>query len=196
MMNEGNNSDEWRGSPWRIAVWGVAALLLLLPLVAMQFTGEVVWGATDFIVFGAMLATACGTFELAARMTGNIVYRAAVGVAVAAAFLLVWVNLAVGFLGSERNPANLMFGGVLAIAIVGSIIARFQPAGMAKAMYATAAAQGLVGVIGLAAGLGSAGYDGIYEVVMGTSLFAALWLASAWLFGKAGANSSLAAAAN
>ena len=41
-----------------------------------------------------MLAAACGTFELAARMAGNTLYRAAVGVAIAA-FILVWINLAV-----------------------------------------------------------------------------------------------------
>src|SRR5688572_14590172 len=114
----------WRGSRWRIALWGTAALILLLPLVAMQFTHEVVWDETDFIVFGAMLAVACGTFELAARMTGNILYRAGVGVAVAAAFILVWINLAVGIIGSEDNPANLMYGGVLAVAIAGAKIGR------------------------------------------------------------------------
>ena len=75
--------------------------LLLLPLVAMQFTNEVNWDETDFIVFGAMLAAACGTYELAARMTGNTAYRAAVSVAVAAAFLLIWINLAVGIIGAR-----------------------------------------------------------------------------------------------
>lgn len=174
-----------RGSRWRIAGWGIAASLLLLPFLAMQVTYDVSWGAADFIVFGAMLAVAGGTFELAARMTANGPYRGAAGVAVAAAFLLIWVNLAVGFLGSEDNPANLMFFGVLTVAIIGSIIARFQPAGMAKAMTATAAAQALVGVIALAAGLGSAGPDGLYEAVMGSGFFAALWLLSAWLFSKA-----------
>ena len=39
-------------------------------------------------------------------MTGNSAYRAAVGVAIAAAFILVWMNLAVGIIGSEDNPAN------------------------------------------------------------------------------------------
>jgi len=193
MTKEAKNGGEWRDRPWRIAVWGVAALLLVLPLVAMQFTDEVAWNGADFIVFGTMLAVAYGIFELTARMTGSITYRAAVGVAVATAFLLIWVNLAVGFLGNEDNSANLMFGGVLATTIVGSIIARFWPADMAKAMYATTAAQVLAGVIALAAGLGSGGSDGLYEVVMGTSLFATLWLVSARLFRKAGVSAALAA---
>jgi hypothetical protein len=86
---------------------------LLLPWLAMQFTDEVAWDETDFIVFGAMLAGACGAWELAARMTGSTAYRAAVGVAVMSAFILVWMNLAVGMIGSEDNPANPMHAGPL-----------------------------------------------------------------------------------
>ena len=183
-----------RGSPWRIAVWGTAAVILLLPLIAMQFTDEVVWDETDFIDFGAMLAVACGAFELAARMTGNILYRAAVGVAVAAAFILVWINLAVGIIGSEDNPANLMYGGVLAVAIIGAVIGRFQPVGMARALAATALAQASVGVIALTAGFGSTAPSFPDAIVFLTGFFAALWLISAWLFRKAAREQTSASA--
>jgi hypothetical protein len=81
----------------------------------MQVTDEVDWSVADFAVFGAMLTAAGGTYDLAARMTGNTAYRAAVGVAIAAVFILVWMNLAVGIIGTEDNPANLMHGGVLAV---------------------------------------------------------------------------------
>jgi len=141
MAGNTENGGGQRGGRWRIAVWGTAAFLLLLPLVAMQFTDEVNWDETDFTVVGVMLAVACGTCELAARMTGNTAYRAAVGVAIAAAFILVWMNLAVDIIGNEDNPANLMYGGVLAIGIIGALIARFQPHGMARALVATALAR-------------------------------------------------------
>ena len=131
------SGNGWRGSYWRIAAWSAAALLLLLPLVAMQFTDEVNWTAADFVVFGAMLACAGGAFELAARMTRNTAYRAAVGVALAAAFLLVWTNGAVGIIGSEDNPANLMFGGVLAVGLVGAAVVA-AVAGMGYIFVATA----------------------------------------------------------
>jgi hypothetical protein len=76
-------------------------------------------------------------------------YRAAVGVALTIAFLLAWVNLAVGIIGSEDNPANLLYIGVLAVGIISALIARFRPHGMARALFATALAQALVPVIAL-----------------------------------------------
>lgn len=175
---------------WRIAPWVIAALLLLLPLAAMLFTDEVKWDPSDFAVFGAMLLGACGAWELAARMTSNSAYQAAVGVALAAAFLLVWINLAVGIIGSEDNPANLMYGGVLVIAIIGALIARLQPLGMARALAATALAQASVAMIALIAGLGSTG-----PILFLAGFFATLWLLSAWLFRKAAQEKAPAGAA-
>jgi hypothetical protein len=171
--------------PWRAVGWGAAALILLHPLVARQFTDQVKWDAFDFVTMGALLTCAGLGIELAARTSARPTYRLASAVAISAAFLLIVVNLAVGFLGSEDNPANLMFFGVLVVALTGSSLARFRPVGMMKAMIAAAAAQVFVGLTALIAGLGSAGSHGIYEVALGTSLFATLWLVSAWLFRRA-----------
>jgi hypothetical protein len=195
MAGNAENGGGRRGRLWRIAPWVIAALILLLPLVAMQFTDEVVWDETDFAVIGAMLFGACGAYELAARMTGNIAYRAAVGVAVVAAFILIWINLAVGIIGSEDNPANLMYGGVLAVGILGALVVSFQPHGMARTMAATALAQALVGVIALIGGLGSTGANWPGAIVFLTGFFAALWLLSAWLFRKAAREPTSAGAA-
>ena len=184
MAGTRENGSGRRGSRWRIAVWGIAAFLLLLPLVAMQFTDEVNWDETDFAVMGAMLAVACGTYELAARMSGNGAYRAAVAVAVAAAFILIWMNLAVGIIGTEDNPLNLMYGGVLAVVVAGAVIARVQPHGMARALVAAALAQALVAVIAAIAGMGYPASPPL-EILGVNALFAALWLLSAWLFRKA-----------
>ena len=194
MASKAEHGGGLRGSRWRLALWGTAALLLLLPLVAMQFTKAVAWGLGDFLVMGAMLAGACGTFELAARMTGNWAYRAAAGVAIAAAFILVWLNLAVGIIGSEDNPANLMFGGVLAVGFVGAIIARFQPHGMARALFAAALAQALVGVIALIAKLGSTGPRWPLDVLALTGFFVGLFVGSALLFRRAARQQSPAGA--
>jgi hypothetical protein len=179
---------------WRIAAWGTAAALILLPLFAMQVTDEVVWDLADFAIAGALVVGVGITYELAARMTANSAHRAAVGIALAAAFILIWINFAVGIIGSEGNPANLMYGGVLGVGIVAAVIARFQPDGMARALVATALAQTLVAVVALATGLGSPG-SGLLEIMALNGFFAVLWLISAWLFRKAAREQTSAGAA-
>jgi hypothetical protein len=73
--------------------------ILLLPLVAMQFTREVNWSPADFGVVGALLLVACITFEfLARRVSGSSRY--AIGIAIVTVVVLVWLELAVGVFGS------------------------------------------------------------------------------------------------
>ena len=190
MTGNTENGGERPGNRWRIAPWAVAALILLLPLIAMQFTDEVVWDVTDFAVAGALLVGVGVTFELVARKMGSIAYRVAVGVALAAALLLVWVNLAVGLIGSEDELANLMYYGVLAVGLIGAFVARFQPRGMARALFATALAQMLVAAIALSAGLGSP-WSGPLEILLLNGFFAALFVGSALLFREAARTASV-----
>jgi hypothetical protein len=174
-----------RFSPWRIFGWGSAIGLILLPLIAMQFTSEVNWTLSDFIAAGLMIGLTGGALELAMRTSNNPWARAGAAVMILTCFLLVWVNLAVGFLGSEDNPANIMFLLVLGIAIGGSITTRLRPRAMVRTMLAAAIAQVSIAGIGLAAGWASPGWAGVYEVVMGSTLFGGLWLISAALFRNA-----------
>lgn len=173
-------SGGWKLFRW--VMWGGAAFLLLLPLVAMQFTAEVNWDETDFIVMGAMFGIACGTVELAMRASGNAAYRLGAIVAVGAGFLLVWINLAVGIIGSEDNVLNLVYAGVLMIAVIGSVIAAFEPAGMARALFATAAAQMVVTILALVWGWGAWEPPGAAGILALNAFFAALWLLSGGLF--------------
>ncbi len=118
-------------------------------------------------------------------MTGNTAYKSAVGLALATPFLLVWMIGAVGVLGREGDSADLMYTGVLAVGIIGAIIARFQPRGIARALFATALAQALVAVIALIAGMHQAPYSSVGEILSFNGFFVALFLGSAWLFRKA-----------
>ena len=68
--------------------------ILLIPLLAMQFTGEVNWTLMDFVVSGTLLFGTGLIFVLAARRFPN--HRVAIGVVVAAIFLWLWIELAVG----------------------------------------------------------------------------------------------------
>jgi len=166
------------------------AFILLIPLVAMQFTDEVVWDLSDFAFAGILLFGAGLTYELIARKASNIVYRAAVGVAVVTALLLVWVNGAVGIIGDGGNPTTLMYFGVLAVGIIGAIIARLEPRRMARALFATALAQTLVPVIALIIWnpqVNSWGAAGVFSVFLLNTFFVILFVGSALLFRRAGA---------
>lgn len=169
----------------RIAAWGGAAALMLVPLIAMQFTSEVAWDLADFIFLGTLLLGVGGAYEFLARKTGNTAYRVAAGLSLAGIFFLVWLNAAVGIIGTERNEANLMFGGVIAVGVIGAIVARFQAVGMARTLVAMGLAQILVAAIALIGGLGSTGPVWPNDVLGLTCVFTALWFASALLFRRA-----------
>ena len=176
MTANAERSGAWRGFPWRIAAWGTAALLLLLPLVAMQFTQEVAWTGSDFIFATVMIGGVGLLFEMTVRMARDNAYRSAVGFALAAAFMIVWATGAVGMIGDEDNVFNLLFFGVIALALIGAVAARFRAPGMALAMAVASAAHAAVSVAGMSTDV----RGGVFSLV-----FAGLWLVSAALFRKA-----------
>ena len=116
--------------------------------------------------------------------TYNATYKLAVGVALLAAFLLVWLSLGVGIIGSDGDPANLMYFGVLAVGIIGAFVARLRAAGMARALFAMAIAQTFVAGVAM---IGRLGYpwSGPLELLLLNGFFVALFVGSAWLFRRA-----------
>jgi hypothetical protein len=112
-------------------------------------------------------------------------YRWAVGVALVTAFLLTWMSLGVGVIGADGDPANLLYGGVLAVGLVGAVVARFQPSGMVRTLVATALAQVLVAAIAVVARLGSTEPSWPLNILLLTGFFVGLWLVSARLFRRA-----------
>lgn len=83
-------------SYWRIAGWGLALVLLLTPAVAMQFTSEVNWTPSDFVVAAVMFLVFGTAIELAVRLIRNRRNRILAIIAVLCAFLWLWAELAVG----------------------------------------------------------------------------------------------------
>jgi len=80
----------------RPIMWGSFALLLALPLVAMRFTGEVRWGAEDFLAAAMLLAGLGAVVEVTMRrVTARKGQAMLIGVAVLSALLL-WAEAAVG----------------------------------------------------------------------------------------------------
>lgn len=96
MAGNMQHMDGRRGNRWRMVVWGGVVLLLSLPLVVMQVTDEVDWTASDFVVFGALLAVVCGAFELAMRLLATRAARIVADIVIVLAFLWLWAELAVG----------------------------------------------------------------------------------------------------
>ena len=178
-----------RGHIWRILGWGAAAGLILLPLVAMQFTSEVNWTGFDFLFAIVMFGSVGLGLELAARR-GNRAYTTAAALALLVSFLSVWFTGAVGIIGNEAEDSNLLYLLVVAIALAGSIVALFRPAGLAKAMVVAAVAE--ISIPFVATLIGDSSPSAIWspEVIVIGILFTALWLASARLFQKAASASS------
>lgn len=122
--------------------------------------------------------------------THRTTYRFALAIALAAAFFLIWLSLGVGIIGRDGDPANRLYFGVLAIGIVGALLARCRPHGMARALLATALAQTAVAAVALIAGLGRP-WSGPLELSLLNAVFVALFLASAWLFRRSAQGRSL-----
>ncbi|WP_332711828.1 hypothetical protein [Pelagibacterium mangrovi] len=83
-------------SHWHVALWATLAAILALPLLAMQFTDEVVWTASDFLAAGILLGALGLAFEIAMRMKAGTLIRAGFAALALLIVLTVWAELAVG----------------------------------------------------------------------------------------------------
>ncbi|MDX1679015.1 hypothetical protein [Arsukibacterium sp.] len=164
-------------NPWRIAGWGLIIGLLLLPLIAMQFTAEVNWTGFDFVAAAVLLGGTGLLIELGCHYSRSGAGRVGWALVVLTSLLLIWMNLAVGIIGSEDNPANMLYFGVLASVVIGAPAVRFRAKGMSYVLYLTAALQMTVEVIIQLADLGAAPVLNL--------AFALLWLLAAGLLRNA-----------
>lgn len=158
------------------------ALILLIPLLAMQFTNEVHWTLSDFIFAGGLLFGTGLMYILATRMTVNTAYRVAVGFALFTGLFLIWTNAAVGIIGSEDTPFNVMYFGVIAVGIIGGFFVRFRPHGMVRTMFAMVLAQGVITAIALAGGFYQFPTSTVFHIIGVNGFFITLLVVSALLF--------------
>ena len=118
-----------------------------------------------------------------ASRTGGL--GVAYGAVLGTAMLLMWVIGAVGLIGAEGDPFDLLYGGVIGVAVVGALVARFRPAGTERALYWAAVAQCLVVVVALILGKQHHPVSSTPEIVLSNGFFVALWVGSARLFRRA-----------
>lgn len=88
------NSTLLRGAAFGWAAF-VACSLLLIPLIAMQFSQEIRWSPADFAVMGLLIFGTSSIFIISARLLPRR-YWAAAAITCSATFLLIWAELAVG----------------------------------------------------------------------------------------------------
>jgi hypothetical protein len=125
----------------------VPFLVLLIPLVGNMTVEGWNWKWHDFIFAWVVFAVTTFVYRLlATRKPANLAYKLGAGLAVAAGFLIFWFTAAVQIIGDE-NPGNILYLGVILTGLIGVALARFDPAGMARAAFATALATFLVPVI-------------------------------------------------
>ncbi len=167
-----------------IIVFIVTGLISLIPLIAMIAGDEVVWSLIDFVIAGILLSGAGISFVLLTHKAGSRTYSIATGIAVGTALLMMWANLAVGIIGSEDNPANIMYLWVIGVGVVGAVIAQFKPKGMSYALLAAALTQVIVVVIAYIEGNGNT-FSEFRELITVNGFFIALWIISSSLFRQA-----------
>ncbi|WP_122465268.1 hypothetical protein [Brevundimonas lutea] len=169
----------------RLIGWTAVAGLLIAPAIAMRFTDEVRWTTSDFVFAGVVLLGAGGIGELAVRASRDWSYRIGAGLAVLAFVLLLWINGAVGIIGSEDHPANLLYLAVILAAFVGAVASRFRADGLVLSMTSAALIQAVIGVLAVLRGWGEGSESWPRPVIVLSIVFCLIWLASAALFRRA-----------
>lgn len=140
------------------------------------------WGVEDFVAAGLLLSIIAGCFLLARRWWSAPAYLAGLAIAVGASFITIWISLAVGVIGAEGNPANLMYAVVILVAAGGTALARLEAAGMSRAMLAAAGVQGVAAGIAAAIMAGEGPGTGTLAVIAFNILLLFAFLLSAGLF--------------
>jgi len=116
--------------------------------------------------------------------TASTYYRLAIGLALLTVLFLIWAIGALGIIGEGGRP-DRMYAAVLAVGVIGTVLARLRPRGMALALFAMALTQALVAVIALVAGLQHNEGASVAEIIGINAMYAALFSLSAWLFLRA-----------
>jgi len=83
-----------------VTILATAIAILLIPLIAMNFTNDVNWEIFDFLVAGILLVGTGLTLEFILRKIKTLRYRILFGIALFVVLFLIWAELAVGIFGT------------------------------------------------------------------------------------------------
>lgn len=161
--------------------------ILIIPLLGNRFVEGWNWSFGDFIVMGSLIFGTGLFYELASRKAKTTSYRTALGIAVAAGFLMFWVNAAAGIIGSEDEFPSAMYPLVPLVGLIGTFIVRFKPQGMARAAFGAAFTQVLILIVALI--FWRPAFDeppGLVGVFLLNGIFITMFVLSGLLFRRAG----------
>ncbi len=165
-----------------IALAAVTIGILLIPLIAMQFTHEVDWTFSDFVIFGGMIFGVGTAYALVTRKLNSFYYRIATGSALLSVFLMLWANGAVGLIGSEKDAINLAYFAVPGAGLLGAGISGFKPSGLAYTLFAMAFMVVVIGIAALFIGMQDLPYSSVTEILGVTAFFTVLYVFSGLLY--------------
>src|ERR1043166_8377389 len=185
-MNTNIHSDERHRGLWKVPAL-ITALILGIPLLRSLFARGCDWDIRVFLLVGGvgtLLFSHALAFQMLIKKLGSPAYRAGVGVALMAAFFLVWGNFVQA--ADDVNHAAMMYLAVPVVGIIGAAAARFQAKGMALALFMTALAQALILVIVLVQNPPVTSWSAaVWRGFGGNAFFFMLFVGSALLFRKA-----------
>ncbi len=81
-------------------LYSIPFVILSIPLIAMQFTKEVNWTVSDFLVMGILLFATVFTIDFVLKKFKTLKSRLILIFAIVTLLVLVWAELAVGIFGS------------------------------------------------------------------------------------------------
>jgi hypothetical protein len=154
----------------------VALGLLMVPLVASQIVEGWHWNAGGFVFVYVLFFATGMAYALIARRMGAWSYKAGLGLALMAGFALGWSNMVQ--VADSGHPENLVYYSVLAVGVVGALLARLQARGLARTLFVMAATLALIAVI-LPSG---APPDMARRMAIGHGVYVVLFLTSGLLF--------------
>lgn len=164
----------------------IMSCLLLIPAIGNQTIEGWNWSLFDFVWAGAMIAGVQFAYHAFAKKINHHTYKMAAALGLGATFILLWINAAVGIVGDDDGINMIFFLSIVITFIVGSLISKGSPRGMAKTLYALAGVTILIPTAGFI--LSRAVYGKSPEMIKIYALcgmFALLFIGSGLLFRKA-----------
>ena len=158
----------------RVALGALA--VLMVPLVASRVVEGWNWSAGSFVFVYVLFFGTGMAYAVIARKMGAWSYKAGVGLALVAGFALGWSTMVQT--ADSGHPERLWYLSVLIVGLIGALLARLQPRGLAGTLFAMAATLALIAVM---LPSGAPPYLA-RNMAIGHGVFVALFTASGLLF--------------